>query len=460
MKKRSLFAAVSAAVILVVLMTAAAEISFAEDSGISMVYQTDSEISPVALSMIQPDEEYGWFWKPDISQGDVLIITEDGNETRYVYDRAEYEGNDDIIGFYDDDGNPLTDRFRCNVSTSYDYETDEQKVSMFYPDFEWIGGMPTVSGQTAAYRFLLYEKDAPEGAEPVAATEPIDIYITPIATIDGIRYKAASDGTAIVDSYEDYEYEGTDYVIKESVTLDDGKTYKVAHIGNIDPGSSWFGISGSFMEFEELTSITIPDTITTIGSYSFFGNPNMKEVTIPPSVVKIDKFAFGYDGKYNLFDGGFKDVKLIEDFVIYAEAGSEGARYAKDNGIKCIDLKAQAKDAADDQAYEEAKAAAEAIAKNTPAKVKVTKVKAGKKRITIKWKKLSNAAAYEVRYSKDKSFKKGVKTLTGVTYKKKGLTIKKLRKKTKWYVQIRAYDTVDGETYYGPWSAKKSVKVK
>ena len=38
-------------------------------------------------------------------------------------------------------------------------------------------------------------------------------------------------------------------------------------------------------------------------------------------------------------------------------------------------------------------------------------------------------------------------------------TIKKLKKK-KYYVQVRAYRTVNGKKIYGDWSKVKSVKVK
>ena len=37
--------------------------------------------------------------------------------------------------------------------------------------------------------------------------------------------------------------------------------------------------------------------------------------------------------------------------------------------------------------------------------------------------------------------------------------IKKLKKK-KYYVQVRAYRTVNGKKIYGDWSKVKSVKVK
>ena len=232
------------------------------------------------------------------------------------------------------------------------------------------------------------------------------------------------------------------------------------------------------MACKKLESITIPNSITTIKSYAFIGTPKVKEVTIPSTVKKIGDYAFGYDGDYDYFSG-IRNVKKIPEFIIYAEAGSEGARYAKSNGFTCIDPAEKARNDAADQAYAKAKAAAEKAAaeaaakakadaekaaaekaKNTPAKVKITRVIKGKKKIVVKWKKISKATGYRIRYSRDKNFKKGVKIRIVRKYSKKGLAIKKPKKNKRLYIQVRAYKTVGTKTYYGAWSAKKSVKVR
>ena len=53
---------------------------------------------------------------------------------------------------------------------------------------------------------------------------------------------------------------------------------------------------------------------------------------------------------------------------------------------------------------------------------------------------------------------KGAKTVK--VKGKTSVTVKKLKAKKKYYVQVRAYNTVSGKTVYGSWSTKKSVKVK
>ena len=97
------------------------------------------------------------------------------------------------------------------------------------------------------------------------------------------------------------------------------------------------------------------------------------------------------------------------------------------------------------------------ISVSKPAIKSVKNVKGKKADVTLK-KKVSGANGYEIRYS----LKKNMKSAKKVTIKKAStlkVTLKKLKKKT-YYVQARAYKTVDGKKYYSGWSSKKSVKIK
>lgn len=442
MKKRKLFSLMLGLAVMMILMIAMAQVSFAEGGDTGMVYQPASSLDDVTLQMLEPDPLFNYEWKPSFSSGDVLMVTENGVETKYVCDNVYYSDNE-VRGFFDDDGNALNEKYRC-------YETIYDGVlTGFYPDFEWVGGTPAKSGKYASYRLLLYEKGSSEGSKPVLKSNPIKIYVEPVGEYDGIRYGVAADGYAMVDYVMDYKEE---YKIRKKVKLDNGKTYKVTHIGGADVNGSLFDDGGSFGGVATLTSVKIPDTITSIKSMAFLGTPLMTEVVIPPSVKKIGKYAVGYDGNYDFFGGKIEGLEKIEGFTIYAKAGSEGARYARENGFTCIDLDAQKKGTAADAAY--------AKAKFTSIRVKGVKVKAGKKKMTVKWKKVSDVTGYEIRYSTDKNFKKNVKTKKVTTYKKKGVTIKKLKKNKKYYVQVRTYKKVNGKTYRGKWSAKKSAKIK
>lgn len=95
-----------------------------------------------------------------------------------------------------------------------------------------------------------------------------------------------------------------------------------------------------------------------------------------------------------------------------------------------------------------------------PKPTKLTSLKKGSKRFTAKWKKVSaQASGYQIRYSMKSSMAKS-KILTVKNYKTTSKKITRLKKKKKYYVQIRTYKTVSKVKYYSGWSRKKTVVTK
>lgn len=87
------------------------------------------------------------------------------------------------------------------------------------------------------------------------------------------------------------------------------------------------------------------------------------------------------------------------------------------------------------------------------------KLKAGKKKITVRWSKAANADGYVIyRSTRKKSGYKLIKTI------KSGNTVsfvnKKLAKGKKYYYKVRAYRTVGDKNIYGSYSAVKYKKAK
>ena len=93
---------------------------------------------------------------------------------------------------------------------------------------------------------------------------------------------------------------------------------------------------------------------------------------------------------------------------------------------------------------------------------KKLRTKAGKKKMTVSWKKTKGASGYEIYYSLKKNMKKSVKvTVKGGKKTKK--VIKKLKTGKRYYVLIRPYKNYKGKKYSGIFSNVKkpsSVKVK
>ena len=89
----------------------------------------------------------------------------------------------------------------------------------------------------------------------------------------------------------------------KSITIPDS----VTSIG--DTGFAWC---------ESLQSITIPDRVTNIGNHAFMSCTALESITIPENVTRIGDSAFYH----------------CDNLTICAPAGSYAIVYAKDNGIK------------------------------------------------------------------------------------------------------------------------------
>ena len=72
--------------------------------------------------------------------------------------------------------------------------------------------------------------------------------------------------------------------------------------------------NGAFQGCTSLTSITIPDSVTSIGTYAFAGCSNITNITIPNSVTSIGQATFSYcNGLTSVTIGG--GVTTIDDYA-------------------------------------------------------------------------------------------------------------------------------------------------
>ncbi len=82
-----------------------------------------------------------------------------------------------------------------------------------------------------------------------------------------------------------------------------------------------------------------------------------------------------------------------------------------------------------------------------------------KKSLKVTWSPVYDADGYQVRYSTNKKFKKNVKVKT-YSAAKTSAKLKKLSRKKKYYVQVRAYKQTSSGRVYGKWSVKKLCRTK
>ena len=80
------------------------------------------------------------------------------------------------------------------------------------------------------------------------------------------------------------------------------------------------------------------------------------------------------------------------------------------------------------------------------------------RKMTIKWNKNAVVTGYQIQYSTDKNFKKGVTTITINKNSTLSRVISNLAKNKIYYVRIRSYKTVSKVNYYSSWSVK-SIRI-
>lgn len=200
----------------------------------------------------------------------------------------------------------------------------------------------------------------------------------------------------------------------------------------IPPGVTKIG-DFAFSGCSSLTSISLPPSVTSIGASAFLDCSSLKKIIIPKSVTKIKKST---DPDEDVFYG------CPADLVIWTTKNSYAAKYAKEQGIKVhyTDTPAQTRPSASSMTVKGG-----------------LKLTAGKKKLTLTWKKLVKASGYEIQISQKKNFKGARKHK--IKNSKKSLTIKNLKSGKVYYVRIRAFTKTDGKKVYGKWAvAKKKVK--
>ena len=95
-----------------------------------------------------------------------------------------------------------------------------------------------------------------------------------------------------------------------------------------------------------------------------------------------------------------------------------------------------------------------------PAKVKIRKLTAAKKKLTVTWKKVAGARGYRIQIARNRAFTKSLKTYN-VSANKFKKVFSRLKKKTTYYVRINAFcNDEDGNKLVGKYSTVKKKKTK
>lgn len=249
---------------------------------------------------------------------------------------------------------------------------------------------------------------------------------------------------------------------------------------------------GAFSLCMKLTSIIIPDGVTSIESTTFAECQCLESITIPKSVTEIGRNAFpecyslsnvyygGTEDDWNKIEinlGGNSQLISALPFNKNSEeptSSIEEPTKGTEEPTSSIEESTKGTEESTTPIYVEQPTTTKQNGNNIttdtsmnntkttsvnakkPAKVKFS-LKAGKKKVSLKWSKVKDVSGYTIYY---KTSKKGKwKKLKNLSAKKTKYVKKKLKSGKKYYFTVKAYKKVNGKKVYGKFKIKK-VKVK
>lgn len=219
--------------------------------------------------------------------------------------------------------------------------------------------------------------------------------------------------------------------------------YKVTYSKNNAPGRATVKITGigNFAGSVSKTFIILPQKVNSV---SIAKN---SATTATVSWGKVDKVS-GYEIlKYDANKNSFVHA-------VYASADSTSYKFTKlqNSALHSYVVKAY-KTIDGDKYFGEQSDAVSVFIK--PAKAQLTSVTMKNSTLNVEWKKL-DCTGYEIIYTTDSKFKKGLKTVKIKNSNKTKKAIKKLKKGKKYYVKVRAYAVNNGKKLYGSKSTMLS----
>lgn len=219
--------------------------------------------------------------------------------------------------------------------------------------------------------------------------------------------------------------------------------YKVSYSKNDAPGRATVKITGigNFAGSVSKTFIILPQKVNSV---SIAKN---SATTATVSWGKVDKVS-GYEIlKYDANKNSFVHA-------VFASADSTSYQFTKlqNSALHSYVVKAY-KTIDGDKYFGEQSDAVSVFIK--PAKAQLTSVTMKNSTLNVEWKKL-DCTGYEIIYTTDSKFKKGLKTVKIKNSNTTKKAIKKLKNGKKYYVKVRAYAVNNGEKIYGSKSTMLS----
>lgn len=201
-----------------------------------------------------------------------------------------------------------------------------------------------------------------------------------------------------------------------------------------------------------VTKATLTDNGSIDTKCTVCGATINSETIYAPDYFKLSTSSYNYDGKkkkpsVTVYDNDGGIIEKENYTVSYASGRKSVGKYA-------VTVNFKGNYSGEKTVYFTIK----------PKSTSLSSVKAGSKKLTVKWKKqTSQITGYQIQYSTSSNFT-SPKTVTVSKSGTTSNTISKLKSKKKYYVRVRTYKNVkvDDKTtkIYSSWSKSKSIKTK
>jgi len=176
------------------------------------------------------------------------------------------------------------------------------------------------------------------------------------------------------------------------------------------------------------------------------------------NVSGMDEFYAGRKEQFHLtYNVSESGATLYSVDNITWTSSDESVVYVDSNGIAHYLTPGKATIQASSPSGEQSSMSLKILPK-APGRVKIKSMSSSKGKLTVKWNKTVGANGYDIVYSTDSSFyySKTIKINGNKTSK----AIKGLKRKTKYYIMVRAYNKASTGISYGEYSKVKSRKTK
>lgn len=154
---------------------------------------------------------------------------------------------------------------------------------------------------------------------------------------DSIKKVVINNGVTSIGSYAFNFCENlTNVTIPDSVkTIGEDAFYRTGLVSVTIPNGVTSIEVSAFSYCESLTSVTIPDSVTSISNNAFYSCTNLTQISLPDSITSIGGAAFSDTGYYNDSSNWEDGVLYIDNHLIWANNDITGSYTIKD-GTKCI----------------------------------------------------------------------------------------------------------------------------